>query len=490
MRQQTWLWAVILGGTAVGLGCADDSTSGTSESTPVVAAAVTPASKAASSKTLSPHTRFSVRAPDEDAVKQIASELKARDLRDAIKLGAMAATPQAAWFTSGTPEQVQADVSSTMCHAEETRTVPVLVAYNIPFRDCAQYSSGGALDTASYEAWIDGFAAGIGKRKAVVVLEPDSLGIIPWSGDWCQPTVTDAAGNTTPAPGADPATRYLQLNYAVDKLAAAAPNALVYLDGTHSGWLNVGDASTRLASAGVARAEGFFLNISNYQITGNLAQYGTWISECLAYATSVTPGDFGSCPNQYWNGGPLPSLIAQINGEWNGTALDNYGTWSDTTTTVNLNTSGINLRYANMLGTTTPTARFIIDTSRNGHGPLNGAQYAAAPYDQPVNVQASLTSGNWCNPPGAGLGLRPTANTGVALVDAYLWVKIPGESDGSCDIAGGARAWDYTQYNPWALTGDAQNHFDMLWGMVDPAAGLWFPEQALQLAQNAVPPLF
>ena len=85
---------------------------------------------------------------------------------------------------------------------------------------------GGALDTASYEAWIDGFAAGIGKRKAVVVLEPDSLGIIPWSGDWCQPTVTDAAGNTTPAPGADPATRYLQLNYAVDKLAAAAPNAL------------------------------------------------------------------------------------------------------------------------------------------------------------------------------------------------------------------------------------------------------------------------
>ena len=96
--------------------------------------------------------------------------------------------------------------------------VPVLVAYDIPFRDCAQYSSGGAVDTASYEAWIDGFARGIGKRKAVVILEPDSLGIIPWSGDWCQPTVTDSAGNTVPAPGADPATRYAQLNYAVDKL--------------------------------------------------------------------------------------------------------------------------------------------------------------------------------------------------------------------------------------------------------------------------------
>ena len=488
-KKQTWLWAVILGGGAIGLGCADDSTSGSP--TVVEPAAVTPlAAKAPSSRTLAPYTKFMTRAPDPDAVKQIASTFKARDLLDALRLAAMEATPQAVWFTSGTPQQVQSDVSKTMRQADLTRTVPVLVAYDIPFRDCAQYSAGGALDTASYEAWIDGFAAGIGRRHALVILEPDSLGIIPWIGDWCQPTVTDSAGNTIHAPGADPATRYAELNYAVDKLAAAAPNALVYLDGTHSGWLNVGDASTRLANAGVARAEGFFLNISNYQITGNLAQYGTWISECLAYATSVTPGDFGSCPNQYWNGGPLPSLIAQINGEWTGTALDGNGAWSDSSTIVDLNTSGINLRYANMLGTTTATARFIIDTSRNGRGPLNGAQYAAAPYDQPASVTASLTSGNWCNPPGAGLGLRPTANTGVALLDATLWVKIPGESDGSCDIAGGARAWDYTQYNPWNVTGAAQSTFDPLWGMVDPAAGDWFAPQALQLAKNATPPLF
>jgi endoglucanase len=433
-----------------------------------------------------------VRVPDQDAVKQIASEVKGRDLPDALRLGVMEATPQAVWFNDGTPKQVEANVRKTMAEADLTRTVPVLVAYNIPFRDCAQYSAGGALDTASYEAWIDGFAAGIGKRHAVVILEPDSLGIIPWnggSGDWCQPTVTDSAGNTINAPGADPATRYAQLNYAVDKLAATAPNALVYLDGTHSGWLNVGDASTRLANAGVARAEGFFLNISNYQITGNLAQYGTWISDCLAYATSVTPGDFASCPNQYWNGGPLPSLIAQINGEWNGIALDGNGAWSDSSTTVDLNTSGINLRYANMLGGTTATARFIIDTSRNAHGPLNAAQYAAAPFDQPADVITALTAGNWCNPPGAGLGRRPTANTGVTLLDAYLWVKTPGESDGSCAITGGARSWDFTVYNPWNLTGAAQSTFDPLWGMVDPAAGDWFAQQALQLAKNARPPL-
>ena len=69
-------------------------------------------------------------------------------------------------------------------------------------------------------------------------------------------------------------------------------------------------------------------------------------------------------------------------------------------------------------------------------------------------------------------------------------MKTPGQSDGSCDISGGARAWDYAQYNPWVLSGNAQNHFDPLWGKVDPAAGAWFPDQALQLARNATPRLF
>ena len=96
VRRQTWFLAVVLSGSAVGLGCADDSTLGTSESAPVVAAAaVAPTSKVAPSPGLSPHTKFMVRVPDQDAVKQIASEVKARDLPDAIRLGAMAATPQA-----------------------------------------------------------------------------------------------------------------------------------------------------------------------------------------------------------------------------------------------------------------------------------------------------------------------------------------------------------------------------------------------------------
>ncbi|NUU21089.1 MAG: glycoside hydrolase family 6 protein [Streptomycetaceae bacterium] len=52
----------------------------------------------------------------------------------------------------------------------------------------------------------------------------------------------------------------------------------------------------------------------------------------------------------------------------------------------------------------------VIDTSRNGAG---------APAD-----------GEWCDPAGRKLGRAPTLSTGEARIDAYLWVKLPGESDG------------------------------------------------------------
>jgi endoglucanase len=49
-------------------------------------------------------------------------------------------------------------------------------------------------------------------------------------------------------------------------------------------------------------------------------------------------------------------------------------------------------------------------------------------------------------------------------------VKIPGESDGQC-------------------TRGTAGPTDPEWGIADPAAGQWFPQQALQLAQLADPPL-
>ncbi|WP_030616397.1 glycoside hydrolase family 6 protein [Streptomyces fulvoviolaceus] len=52
----------------------------------------------------------------------------------------------------------------------------------------------------------------------------------------------------------------------------------------------------------------------------------------------------------------------------------------------------------------------VIDTSRNGNG---------APAE-----------GEWCDPAGRKIGRAPTLNTGEARIDGYLWVKLPGESDG------------------------------------------------------------
>ncbi len=129
----------------------------------------------------SAETRFFIPAPNPGAVNQIAALVKARDLPNALRLAAMVATPQAVWFTGGTPGEVQKAVKKVMAAAALEKRVPVLVAYNLPFRDCAQYSAGGAVDTAAYQAWIDGFAKGIRDGKAVVILEPDGLGIMPYN---------------------------------------------------------------------------------------------------------------------------------------------------------------------------------------------------------------------------------------------------------------------------------------------------------------------
>ncbi|AWB96031.1 cellobiohydrolase [Agromyces badenianii] len=91
------------------------------------------------------------------------------------------------------------------------------------------------------------------------------------------------------------------------------------------------------------------------------------------------------------------------------------------------------LEFARQVSAELGGAHAIIDTSRNGAGP---------PSD-----------GSWCNPPGIGLGETPRA-IDDPVVDAVLWVKPPGESDGTCN--GG------------------------------PTAGQWWPEQAVDLVANAV----
>ncbi len=415
---------------------------------------------ASSSDGPSAHTRFFVPEPNAGALQEVRQLALQHDRADARLLLRMVSTPQAVWFTKGTPQQVQHDVRQTVREAAEERAVPVLVAYDVPGRDCAQFSAGGALDMASYLAWIDGFAGGIGRGRAVVILEPDSLGLLPSS-----------CGGPKPGYPFTDADRLAELNGAVTRLEQQ-PNVSVYLDGTHSAWLAVGDIASRLAQGGVMNAQGFYVNVSNYQLTPNLTQYATWVSRCIAFGTDPEEGGwrlghFDFCASQYF---PV--------------TLSPFSAWGSSA-------AAAEAWYAANMGTAVATRHFVIDTSRNGAGPNSMSAFSNAPFNQPASVVAKLQSGNWCNPPGSGVGLRPTASTGTPLLDAYLWVKIPGESDGQCDAAGGPRAWDFGAYTKsgWPADPAQQALFDPLWGMFDPAAGGWFPQQALELARDASPRL-
>jgi endoglucanase len=83
--------------------------------------------------------------------------------------------------------------------------------------------------------------------------------------------------------------------------------------------------------------------------------------------------------------------------------------------TANFFTTEDEIGYGEAISGLTNGSHYVIDTSRNGAGPA-----PAAPLD-------------WCNPSGRALGVAPTAATAGPHADAYLWVKRPGESDGTCD---------------------------------------------------------
>ena len=248
---------------------------------------------------------------------------------DAAVMDKIAAEPQADWFGDWRGHVRQA-VDARVSTIAAAGALPVLVAYDIPLRDCASYSGGGAASPDAYRSWIRAFAAGIGARRAVVVLEPDAL-----------------AGLDCLSPS-EQLTRLALLHDAVSVLASH-PGVYVYLDAGHSDWHSASEIATRLILAGVDEAQGFALNVSNFLGTEAETSYGDAVS-------ALTGGK-----------------------------------------------------------------HFVVDTSRNGLGPS--------------------PNGQWCNPPGRALGDRPTAATGDPAADAFLWIKHPGESDGTCNGGPGAGRW-------------------------------------------------
>lgn len=236
---------------------------------------------------------------------------------------------QADWFDGKNPG-IKARVDARVTQITAAGKLPILVAYFVPNRDCGGASSGGAQPSGAtpadvvYAAWIAEFAAGIGNREAVVILEPDAL--------------SQAGPNNKCAPLR--AARCALIKSAIQTLKAN-PNTAVYVDGGNALWVPPADMAKLLNEAGVAGADGFSVNVSGYVPTPESVAYGKSISALV-----------GNKP-------------------------------------------------------------FIVDTSRNG--------------------VPGVKAGEFCNLPNMGLGKPPTTATEDPLCHAYVWVKRPGESDGTCN---------------------------------------------------------
>ncbi|EME64355.1 endoglucanase [Amycolatopsis decaplanina DSM 44594] len=252
---------------------------------------------------------------------------------DKIK-AAISTKAGARWFGNWSGD-VKKAVDGYTYAADVADKLPILVAYNIPGRDCGGHSGGGAGSPEAYRTWISNFADGIGGKPAVVVIEPDALAQVD-----CLPT-------------GERQTRLDLLKYAAEQFAAKAPNTWAYMDGGNSTWIPAATMADRLDAVGVKSIRGLAINVSNYKTTADSANYGKAVSAALS---------------------------------------SKYG-------------------Y---------TKPFVIDTSRNGNGPLGS---------------------EWCNPAGRKLGTTSQTGGGAEML---LWVKVPGDSDGKCGIAPNVEAGQFS----------------------------------------------
>ncbi|WP_433293513.1 glycoside hydrolase family 6 protein [Actinoplanes sp. CA-030573] len=269
------------------------------------------------------------RDPDTAVARWVAAN--PNDSRTAVIRDKIASQPATRWLSNFNVSTVQNEVSSYVGAANAVGQIPALTVYGIPNRDCGGASAGGAPDLNTYQSWISNMARGLGNRTVLIMLEPDSIAL-----QTCL-----SAGEITARDNA--------LRTATQTLKGANPNAKVYLDAGHSAWNSASEQANRLVAAGVADADGFYSNVSNFNSTSAEAAFGR-------------------------------NVISALNGR------------------------GVSGK------------RQVIDTSRNG-----GA------------------SGDWCGDDNTDrrIGQYPTTNTGDANIDAYLWVKPPGEADG-CKYAAGS----------------------------------------------------
>lgn len=342
-----------------------------------------------------------------------------------------------------------------------------LVVYDLPGRDCAALASNGELgptDIDKYKTqFIDPIAAILADPKyaslrIVTTIEIDSLPNL----------VTNTGSRATATANCDTMLangNYVKgVGYALAKLGAI-PNVYNYLDAGHHGWIgwddNFGPAATLFKQAATSEGatvddvQGFITNTANY----SALKENNFTVDDTVNGTTVRQSKWVD-----WNRYVDEQSFAQ--------AFRNQ-----------LVSAGFN-----------STIGMLIDTSRNGWG---GTARPAGPgprtsvdtyidggrYDRRIHI------GNWCNQSGAGLGERPQASP-AAGIDAYVWMKPPGESDGSSTAIANNEGKGFDRMCDPTYTGNARNGNNLSGALPNaPLSGHWFSAQFQQLMQNAYPPL-
>ena len=254
------------------------------------------------------------------------------------------------------------------------------------------------------------------------------------------------------------------VGYALHKLGAL-PNTYNYIDAGHHGWLGwdsnlVPSAqefkkAATTSGATVNDVAGFIVNTANYSATKE----------------------------------PYVKVTDTVNGQ-----TVRQSQWIDWNQYVDESSYAQGLRSALVAQGFDSGIGMLVDTSRNGWG---GSARPAGPgpttsvdaYVDGGRIDRRIHAGNWCNQSGAGLGERPTTapDTGI---DAYVWAKPPGESDGASKAVDNDEGKGFDRMCDPTYTGNARNGNNPTGALPDsPLAGHWFSAQFRQLLANANPPV-
>jgi cellulose 1,4-beta-cellobiosidase len=347
-----------------------------------------------------------------------------------------------------------------------------VVIYNLPGRDCAALASNGELQADEIDRYRTEYIdviAGIladpayADLRIVAIVEIDSLPNL----------ITNVGSRPTATPQCDTMLangNYVNgVAYALGTLGAL-PNVYNYIDIGHHGWLgwddnfqpfaNLVGQVVRTAPAGPEDLHGFVSNVANY---------GVLHEEFFELGDVV-------------GGRPIREVPGTEGGwiDWN-RYLDEV--------------SYVQAYEPVLAAAVGHDVSMIIDTSRNGWGGPDrptGTSSSTDPvtYMNESRIDRRIHIGNWCNQAGAGLGERPQASP-EAGVDAYVWVKPPGESDGSSEFIENDEGKGFDRMcDPTFTEGTPRNGNNPSGALPDaPLSGHWFEAQFQELLANAFPPV-